>query len=276
MLWPMASLEWFFPDTVDEAVRLLSREGVAPHGGGTGLLRGSLRAFQGLVALHRLPLKAFSYTPQEVRLGAMLTFSETVKQLYPHEPHGVLVQALSQSSTQLLRNRITLGGSVAMAPPWSDLLAPLLALRARVVLQGRHTGEMPVAEYLATPEVHRGTLITEIRYAPYPGRAYFFRAVRTRNDLPAFTLAVLLRIEADRVRDPRVVLFGTRGKWTEVHEVMETLEGAWVDRVDPEAVAHRLSAEFYAHKRMGSPEYQQHLARVYLARGLVQLLGGSA
>ncbi len=273
MLWPMSPLEWYFPESVDEAAALITREGVVPHGGGTGLLRGSLKGYRGLVALHRLPLKTFAYTPQEARLGALLTFSETVEHLAPHEPRGLLVQALYHSSTELLRNRITLGGSVAMAPPWSDLMAPLLALRARVVLRNPQ-GEtvVPVAEYLKTPGTYRNTLITEIRYTPYPGKAFFYRAVRTRNDLPAFTLALLLRVEEGRVRDPRIVLFGTRGKGYEATGVMERLENQPVEAVDPEAVAQALDAAFHPHPRMGSPEYQQHLARTALARGLQQLL----
>ncbi len=268
----MASLEWFFPKTLEEAAALVRREGVAPHGGGTGILRGSLRTYRALVALHRLPLKTFSYTPGLVRLGAMLTFSETVERLRPHEPEGILVQALYQSSTELLRNRITLGGSVAMAPSWSDLMAPLLALGARVVLRGALEGEMPVAQYLASPGLHRNTLITEIRYEPYRGRAFFYRAVRTRNDLPAFTLALLLRLEGQRIRNARVVLFGTRGRWHEATGVMEALEGQPRDSIHPEEIAGLLQAEFHPHKRMGSPEYQLQLARVYLARGLRRLL----
>ncbi len=272
MLWPMSPLQWHFPTTLEEAAELVTREGVAPHGGGTGLLRGSLKGLKGLVALHRLPLKTFEYTPQQVRLGALLTFSETVRALRLHEPRGLLVQALGASSTELLRNRITLGGSVAMAPPWSDLLAPLLALQAEVVLRGGISETWPLARYLATPEIHRHTLITEIRYRPYAGRAFFYRAVRTRNDLPAFTLALLLRLQEGRIRDPRVVLFGTRQKGTVAHEVMEALEGQPVDTVEPDRVAARLQVDFHPHRRMGSPEYQVHLARTALARGLRQLL----
>ncbi len=272
MLWPMSPLEWYFPESVDEATHLIAQAGVVPHGGGTGLLRGSLKGYRGLVALHRLPLKTFAYTPQEVRLGALLTFSETIEHLAPHEPRGLLVQALASSSTELLRNRITLGGSVAMAPPWSDLWAPLLALQARVVLRGVHEGEVPAAEYLRNPELHQNTLITEIQYTPYPGKAFFYRAVRTRNDLPAFTLALLLRIEGGRVHDPRVALFGTRGKAYVAQAVMETLDQQPVDAVEPEQVARLLDAEFYPHKRLGSPGYQLHLARTALARGLQQLL----
>jgi hypothetical protein len=47
----MGEITWYYPDSVDEAVSLISNEGVIAHGGGTSILRGSMKKFLGFQSI---------------------------------------------------------------------------------------------------------------------------------------------------------------------------------------------------------------------------------
>ena len=96
--------------------------------------------FRGLVDVGKLGLDYVRIQAGTVRLGAGTTYAGAVRGLAAFDTCHPLVQALGSAATTPLRNRITVGGSVASFPYWSDLMGPLLALEAEVELTGGGRG----------------------------------------------------------------------------------------------------------------------------------------
>jgi len=271
-------LQWFFPRELEEVPPLLARDGIVPHAGGTGLLRGGMSQVRGLLDIGRLGLAGIRKDAALVSIGAGASYAEVAAAAAAWHPRHVLAQSLGAAAATPLRNRITIGGSIALFPYWSDLVGPLLALEAELHLVGAHSGWVPLAEYLSGRELRQGSLITEVRWREAELRGEYRRWTRTHTDRPAFSIVVLARRSGKTLRDLRVVLVGCSGRYRRLAEVEEAV-GQAMERV-PAAAAHALAAEAAAKAeiempaRMGfSAEYLAHCARVELERSLAALLG---
>jgi carbon-monoxide dehydrogenase medium subunit len=160
------------PATLDEALALL-----ADHGPETKVLAGG----QSLIPLLKLRLAhpdrlidigRLSELRGVCRLddgglavGALTTYAELMASDARY--YGVLADALPEIGDVQVRNRGTVGGSLAHADPSSDLPACLLALGAEVVLLSRRGARtVPVDGFFAGPfqsGIEPDELLTEIR-----------------------------------------------------------------------------------------------------------------
>ncbi|HUV06633.1 MAG TPA: FAD binding domain-containing protein [Spirochaetia bacterium] len=269
--------KWYFPGTLREASALLEKTGVVPHGGGTMILRGNSSRIKGLIDLSALPLRFFRERKRELEIGSIRTYTEVVESLQKAHPDHILVKALCSAASTPLRNRITLGGSIAFFPLWSDLMGPLIALEALVTLSGSNPGAYPVTELVKSRKLIRGNLITGVRLKNDPWQSAYHRETRTHFDYPAFTLTVLAKITARKVRDARIVFVGN----TEKYKRLTSLEEYLTDSAPAEArkmidqgdLAPYLDLAFSG-KKLGSPEYIRHLAATRLKRLLSAVLTG--
>jgi len=286
----MKEIEWYFPQRLDELPALLMKRGVIPHGGGTGILMTRMRSTAGLIDLGSLPLHFFRRKNGRVEIGATLTFAELAKQFTPDH---IVSRALRRSASTPLRNRITVGGSIAFFPSWSDLMGPLIALDTEVTLIGgehdSHNGDqksnpvrvrkgrwggvpsltVPLVQYLRESNMRKQTLITSISFTEEQWDSYYYRHTYTHFDYPAFTLTVLLNKGAGRIHDLRCVVVGCRGKYERLTQVEEALRGSQLKDVS----SLELPRLLFTGKKRTSPEYLAHCARVELGRGIDQLLG---
>ncbi|MBN1836269.1 MAG: FAD binding domain-containing protein [Spirochaetales bacterium] len=261
-----AEVQWFFPRELSEVPSLLAQEGVVPHGGGTGLLLGGMSQVRGLVDLSRLGLGDIRKDGASACIGAAASYAAAAAAAAAWEPRHVLARSLSAAANTPLRNRITVGGSIALFPYWSDLVGPLLALEAEVHLVGSHEGWLPLPEYLARREPRRGSLITEVRWEEQGWVGEYRRWTRTRTDRPAFSLVAVGRRSRKRSSELRVVLVGCSGRHRRLTEVEEAVAAG----EEPAAAAARAQIEIPA--RMGfSGTYLSHCARVELERALSAL-----
>jgi CO/xanthine dehydrogenase FAD-binding subunit len=254
----VSELAWHFPDTLQEAVGLLSRPDVHAHGGGTGILRGSLARFRGLVGLRGLGLEGIRRDGGMIRVGASSTYAALARWMAGAEPGHILAQSLGGAATTPLRNRITIGGSISMFPIWSDLMGPLLALDAEVTLAGPRAGTWPLAQYVRARELRQGSLITEVAWRAQAHRAAYYRHVRTRVDHPAFTITVLA---------PRG---GAAGSGAEAMRIVVTgCTGRFV-LLDPRTGPAALSEVAFPARMGFSPAYLRHCAEVELGRAVAR------
>lgn len=264
----MADVQWFFPHTLAEVPPLLAQEGVIPHGGGTGILRGGMSQVRGLIDLGRLGLEGVRRDKSAVSIGAATSYAAVARAVASGDPRHVLARSLAAAATTPLRNRITVGGSIALFPYWSDLVGPLLALDAELQLMGSHEGWVPVSEYVRRRELRQGSLITEVRWREAGWSGEYRRWTRTKTDRPAFSLTVLAGKSAKAPVDLRVVLVGCSGRFRRLAEVEEAVANGST------AAAAAARAEIEIAGRMGaSGEYLSHCARVELERALSALLG---
>jgi carbon-monoxide dehydrogenase medium subunit len=133
-----AAFEYTRPASLDEALKLLAADdgGAKLIAGGQSLLpilKLRLASPERLIDIGRLAeLKGVRKLPDgRLAVGAMTTYTELMES--PAKHYGLLKDAVPHIGDVQVRNRGTIGGSVAHADPASDLPACLLALDAEIV-----------------------------------------------------------------------------------------------------------------------------------------------
>jgi carbon-monoxide dehydrogenase medium subunit len=103
-----------------------------------------------LVDLRFVPeLKAFSETAEDVTLGACVTHSQVEDGKVPDPTGGFLREVASNIAYRAVRNRGTVGGSLAHADPAADWPSALTLLGAVALIAGPNgRREMPVEKFL--------------------------------------------------------------------------------------------------------------------------------
>lgn len=268
-------MDWYFPSRLDEVSSLLAREGVFPHAGGTGLLRTGLKNVHGLVDLSALPLAGIRTSEGAVFLGSCNTFAQTCNKLKKYDPGCILIKSLSMAASTPLRNRITLGGSIASFPLWSDLMGPLIALesKATVLLASRKGMKLPVHEIAGKKEVLGAGLITGVEYTPKWDLSWYYRQTRVAFDYPSFTLSILLRTVKGRISDSRIVVTGTKNRYTRLYELENILAGMDMNDPDITNAPERTALPEFPSGGIHSGNRSARLCRIWLGRGLSEIQG---
>ena len=178
-----AAFEYHAPTTMRQALNLLRR-----HPGETKLLAGGqsllpvmrMRLSQPahIVDLGQIPnLNTIEQRDDGLAIGPMATYFALESS--PLVQHQALAEASSQIADLQVRNRGTLGGSIANADPAADLTAVAIALEARVRVSGfGRTKSVPVERFFVdvfTTTLGDSEIIREI-FIPTPpahtGSAY--------------------------------------------------------------------------------------------------------
>ena len=174
-----------------------------------------------------------------------------------------------------IRNRGTVGGSLAHADPAAELLLCAATLEAELVVHGAD-GErtVPAAEFATGPfqtGLGPGELLTAVRLpAARAAEGFAFDEVARRHgDFALCGVAVALRRRGNEVTRARVGLLGV-GPAPQVHDATDVLAGERANGAPPwaaagEALADRLQPSGDMHASAG---YRRRLARVLVARTL--------
>jgi CO/xanthine dehydrogenase FAD-binding subunit len=175
------STEYHRPDTLEEALHLLAREGVKtlPLGGGS-LLNAPNPEQYAVVDLQALGLNRIEKKGNTLQVGATATLQALLDT--PDLP-AALYQAIQHEATYNLRQVATLAGALVSAGGRSPLATVLLALDAQVNLlpevEQVGTGELLLRRRESLP----GRLITQITL-PHNVRLAYHYVARTPADLP--------------------------------------------------------------------------------------------
>ena len=275
------------PRTVEEGLSLLATtEDARCLAGGASLvaMMNTGRAAPGtLVSLHRIPeLSAITETADGLWLGAMCTHRAVAAEARLRGAMAVVRSAASQLAHPAIRNMATLGGSVCLADPHTEMPVALVAASARVEVAGpggRRT--VPVESLFVDgfrTSLARGELVTRA-FIPRgePGAVgHHLRFSRVAADYPTVSISLVLAMEGDRCRQARVVV----GSCGPVPLHLDAADGRLVGtRLEPADVAEagRLLAQAAAPTDdvRGSAEYRRMLIPRLLGRALAQAREGA-
>jgi carbon-monoxide dehydrogenase medium subunit len=208
------------PASIDQAYRILAENDgdAVPLAGGQSLLATlnmRLSAPKLLVDIGDLKeLAGQSYADGTVRLGALtlhraLLASELVKKHVP-----LLARAASHIGHVAIRNRGTLGGSLAYADPAAELPACAVVLGATLEL-GSLKGERAVKaeeffKGLFETDLQPGELIVGIKFPAMQTGAMigFAELARRHGDFALVGLAAVATMQRDRIGNARIAYFG--------------------------------------------------------------------
>ncbi|HZQ66854.1 MAG TPA: xanthine dehydrogenase family protein subunit M [Gaiellaceae bacterium] len=261
-----AAFAYHAPASLDEALDLLAGDDVRPLAGGHSLLPAMklrLAAPGMLVDLGGLSgLDGISREGDRVAVGALarhaaVAASDVVRQACP-----VLAQAAASIGDRQVRNRGTIGGSLAHADPGADYSTVVAALGGTIVATGKGgEREIPAADFFTgvfTTALTPGELITAVRVPAVQ------RAVYLKHRHPASGYAVVGVAAVATDGEVRLAVGGVAGVPATVGV---PLDGA----AQAAAPAIAESVEAVIGDTYASPEYRLHLAGV-LARRAVEAL----
>ena len=262
----MYALSYLRPDTLGQAVSLLEQHDEAKllSGGMTLIptLKQKLASPSHLVDLSSLPeLKGIAVEGDILRIGAASRHVEVAQSTVVAAAIPALAYLASQIADPQVRNRGTMGGSVANNDPAADYPAAVLGLGATVVTTRRRIAADDFFVGMFDTALEPGEILTAIEF-PIPDRANY---VKFRN--PASGYAVVGIFVARSHDDVRVAVTGAGGDG--VFRVTE-FEEALKKRFSPKSLdGLTVSADGLNSDIHGSAEYRAHLIGV-LARRAVE------
>ena len=230
-----------------------------------------------LVDLNRL--HELDYVRDEgafVEVGAMTRVRAVERGRTVADRLPILPEALALVGHPQIRNRGTVGGSLAHADPAAELPALALALDAQLVA-GSSTGEMtlPAGEFLHgffSSGLEPGELLLRFRFPVPEGRVGtgFAEFARRHGDFAlAGVAAVLIAGGESGCREARVALLGVADTPVRASEAERILvEGGLGSRTIDEAAEAAMSGLEPASDIHGSSSYRRELAGVMAGRAI--------
>lgn len=180
-----ASFEYQAPKTLDDALRLLGRHGDEAKilaGGHSLLPLMKLRLASPRYVIDIGRLRGLNYIREDgnqIAIGALTTHAQIAASELLREKCPLLPETAAEIGDVQVRNRGTIGGSLAHADPAADYPAAILALDAELVVQsGSGKRTIFAAEFfvdLLQTQVRPGEILTEVRVPirrPGEGTAY--------------------------------------------------------------------------------------------------------
>ncbi len=200
--------ECFYPKTLDEALTLLKEKGNEAMlvGGGLHITVFPNSKIKSLIFLNKVGLDYIRETESTVVIGATTNISEAkenriIKSLFSRE----LSRVLSTIASELLRNQITFGGSIAQREPYSDIATLLLALDATLVLFDGSSKTMKLSEFYEQDfrSILKNSIIQEIIFEKGKANEKFKMERFTRNatDIALFNMAAKGEIENGSIKN---------------------------------------------------------------------------
>jgi aerobic carbon-monoxide dehydrogenase medium subunit len=272
-----APFDYEAPESVEEAVRMLHENGEDAKllAGGHSLLplmKVRLAAPTVLVDLRKVPgLHGIQQENGGWRIGPMTRHAD----LQETNELGVVARAASLIADQQVRNRGTIGGSLAHGDPASDLPTVLLALDGEVVARGPN-GErtIPAAElfqdYLTTALAH-DEVITEIRLPDMGTYGFGYQKFTRRAEDWAMVgvCALVSRAPDGTCDDVRIGMTHMAATPLRATAAEEALRGSRLDDNSIAAAAERAGEGTDPPGDLNAtPDYKRHLARVLTRRAL--------
>ena len=273
------NFEYSAPASLSEALILLGDGEAKALAGGMSLIplmKLRLATPEQVVDIGRIP--GLSYIKQDngvLRIGATTTHYDVESSPLVRSSCPLLAEAATNIGDVQVRNRGTIGGSIAHADPAADYPASLLALEARVVLvTAKSEREIPIADFFVdtfTTALEPGELVREVIVPledPSAGTSYQ-KVVQPASGFAIVGIAARIRKTGDQITFARIGVTGLAGKPYRALLVEKALEGRAGSPTDIQNAAALVADGVEANSDLnGSAEYRKHLARVYTMRAL--------
>jgi aerobic carbon-monoxide dehydrogenase medium subunit len=281
-----ASFDYIAAKSLEEAISLLAKhkDDAKILAGGHSLLPAmKLRLMQPKVLIDLGRIRDLSYIKEEggqIRIGAMTThfqveISDVLRRSCP-----LLPETASHLGDMQVRNKGTIGGSLAHSDPAADWPAAILALDAELVATSAKGDRVIKATdffvEMLTTSLQPGEILREIRIPVgkgKPAQAY----VKVRHPASGFAVvgvAVNLSIDGGKCQAAGIGITGVSPKAYRASQVESALKGNPLDaKTVSAAAAHatdgvEVNSDLYA-----SAEYRRQLATVYTRRAIETAAG---
>jgi carbon-monoxide dehydrogenase medium subunit len=231
-----------------------------------------------LVDITGIPeLRGISLQGQALRLGALTLHADLCRDPLVEAHAPLLAAAAPLIAHPAIRNRGTIGGSLAYADPAAELPACMVALEATVItVSAKGERRIPAAAFftdLLQTALEPQEIIAAVELPLTKRLGAIEEIARRSGDYAMAGLVATLQLEAGRVIKPRLVYFGVGNIPVLAAAASGALEGRSLDRATISAVQAALAEDLDPPQDLhGPPEMKRHLARVLTERVLLGFL----
>ena len=282
-----APFKYSAPRSIPEVLELLNEHGYDAKilAGGQSLVpMMNFRLVQPAVMVDINNIPELSYIElhdKGVRLGAMVRHSQAEKDTLIKEHAPLIHETMPHIATVQIRNRGTIGGSLAHADPSAELVVVSTALEAQFKIQNQK-GErlVPASEFfvgLLMTSMEPEDLLVEVQIPPLPARSGWSlkEVARRPHDFALMGVAAILTLDKkDRCTEARMVYLSAGdgpisapdaanmliGNEITNELITAAAETAAADEIDPGSDIH------------ATAEFRRHLANVLTRRALEEAL----
>ena len=277
--------DYVAPQSVEEAVEVLASDETArPLAGGQSLiptLNFRIAAPSTLVDLRRIgALRGHAVEGDVVRVGAMARQRDLERDEAVRQSNPLIAEVLGNVAHIVIRNRATVGGSIAHADAAAELPCMLVATGGSVVAH-RVGGERTIAAedfflFHMTTVLEADELLTEVRIPALPSHTgYAFQEVARRHgDYALAGVCALVTLGDGTCTAVRLAACGVASRPTRLAEAETALLGA-----PPEGAALARAAEAARDSvtagddRQASIEYRRDLVAALVRRTVTEAAG---
>jgi carbon-monoxide dehydrogenase medium subunit len=214
-----------------------------------------------------------------LRIGALTRHADLLRspEIATHAP--LLAEAIKHVAHPAIRNRGTIGGSLAHSDPAAELPACMLALDATIVVRGEG-GERRVSArdfftgiFETALNAHELLVAVEVPIAPANSAHFFYEFARRRGDYAIAGLAAQAVVENGRFNVLRLAYFALGDRPALANAAGKLVNVTVMPALVGQASA-ALAEELDPHEdQQASSAMRRHLAKVLFARAVAALLG---
>ena len=231
-----------------------------------------------LVDIGRIPdLKGIRREGETIEIGAGTTHDEVASSALVREACPMLAETAASIGDPQVRNRGTLGGSLAHSDPAADYPAAILALDSEIHVRGPKGSRVVMARDffrgLFTVDLAADDIIVSVRFAPVKSAAYA-KLHQRASHFAIVGVAAVLGVAGGTIQSARVALTGASSHAKRLMAVEKKLEGAPATAASIEAAASvaangltDINADIHA-----SEEYRKAMVPVFARRALERAL----
>ena len=223
-------------------------------------------------------LRGIAVTDSAVRIGALTRHVDLLQSpdIAAHAP--LLTEAVAHVAHPAVRNRGTIGGSLAHADPASELPACMLALNATILVSGP-AGERRIAAqdfftgiYQTVLSAQELLIAVELPVARKTSVHFFSEFARRHGDYAIVGLAAQAIVQEGAFAELRLALFAV-GDRPVLARAATRLVGVAITSAVISDASTALGEELDPHEdQQASAAMRRHLAKVLLARSVPALL----
>ncbi len=276
-----AAFEYYAPRSLDEAVTFLAahRDDVKILSGGQSLmplLKMRLSKPAHIVDIGRIPdLDTITEEDGHLILGGLITYAQIENSDLLQKYCPLLPQTATNVADVQVRNRGTIGGSIAHADPAGDMPATIMALDAEIKAVGPNGERWVKAEDfflgLLMSVLEPDEIVTAVK-VPITGndKTGYLKAAPRSSGFAVVGVAVRLALDlSNTCQRAAIGITGITDKAFRAQHAERLLTGKKLDaKLIDQAAAESTRNIDVIEDINGSTEYRTHLTHVYVARAI--------
>jgi len=277
-----ASVDYHRATSLNDAIKTLEKnKGAKLLAGGHSLIPSmKLRVANPAVLVdigHIKSLSGIKVTKKEVKIGALTTHAAVAASAEIKEACPILAEAAALIADPQVRNRGTIGGSLAQADPAADYPTLMIALDAIFAVTGpngeRHIEARKFFKDLLTTALKRDEVLTSITVPAYgnmPGMGgAYLKHRHPASSYAVVGVAAMIGLADGKVERAVVVVGGITSNPMHAVAVESALAGKEPTEANISAAVDTMDIEATLGDSYASSEYRAHLAKVMAKKAIM-------